>query len=347
MPLGRATIPARREVNLRISICIPAYNRADYLPELLDSIVTQKGYGCELEVVISDNASTDNTSHIIERYRNKLDRLVYHCWPENMGADRNFLKVVEIASGDFCWLMGSDDKLEPGAVAVVEQTIGRYPDIAGISVRRNLYGANMDEIPYPKMEDLNRPFEHVQLMTDAEDMFRRLGDYVGYLSGTVLSRKLWNWVISEYPTDKFFNAWVHVYIIGQMIRGNPRWVYVPVGCVGWRMNNDFFLGDGMYRRLEIDVVGYSDVTAALFGKESEIHRFMMARMMLHARHRILHARAAGVRDGFTVKARTLIASYYRPYPMLRAKMLPALYLPQPLLAAASKARRFLRNVRLA
>lgn len=330
---------------MRVSICVPTYNRAAYLPELFDSILAQKGYACELEVVISDNASSDETPEIVEHYRSRFDHLIYFRADQNMGADRNFLRVVEIATGDYCWLMGSDDKLEPDAISIVEKVISDYPDVAGISVRRNLYDANMNDLPYPKMENLNRPFDHIQMMEGADNIFKALGDYVGYLSGNVLPRKLWNEVVSEFPVEKFYNAWVHVYVIGQMMKKNPKWVYVPFGCVGWRMHNDFFLSDGMYRRLEIDVVGYSDITEAVFGKNSDVYHYMMGHMMRHARHRILHARASGHKRDFTVKARALINNYYKPFPLLRAQMLPALYTPQPVLAFVSKARHVLMNKR--
>ena len=46
---------------VRLSICIPTYNRAVELRPLLDTIVAQTGHGLDVEIVISDNASTDNT----------------------------------------------------------------------------------------------------------------------------------------------------------------------------------------------------------------------------------------------------------------------------------------------
>lgn len=99
---------------IRLSICIPTYNRAGLLRETLDSILVQDRDG--LEIVICDNASPDGTPGVVEEYRGRFRRLTYFRWPENMGVDRNFLKTVEIASGEYCWLMGDDDQLEAGAL---------------------------------------------------------------------------------------------------------------------------------------------------------------------------------------------------------------------------------------
>ncbi|MDD2524542.1 MAG: glycosyltransferase, partial [Endomicrobiaceae bacterium] len=47
--------------NPLLSICIPTYNRADYLNQSIQSIVNSDGFGDKVEIVISDNCSTDNT----------------------------------------------------------------------------------------------------------------------------------------------------------------------------------------------------------------------------------------------------------------------------------------------
>ena len=97
-----------------LSVCIPTWNRAPYLALLLDSLLPQATD--EVEVVVSDNGSDDDTERVVEAYRPRFPRLVYHRWERNMGADRNYLKSVEVASGKYCWLSGSDDLAAPGAV---------------------------------------------------------------------------------------------------------------------------------------------------------------------------------------------------------------------------------------
>lgn len=95
-----------------LSICIPTYNRAHYLKECLDSIVAQFGdkeVRDSVEVVVSDNASPDNTRGLVEKYLEKFDNIRYFRNNENIGVDRNVLNVVERASGEYCWYMGDDD----------------------------------------------------------------------------------------------------------------------------------------------------------------------------------------------------------------------------------------------
>lgn len=95
-----------------LSICIPTYSRAHYLKECLDSIVSQFGdpeVYQSVEIIISDNASPDNTREVVEEYRKKFNNIKYFRNNENLGADRNVLNVVERASGEYGWYMGDDD----------------------------------------------------------------------------------------------------------------------------------------------------------------------------------------------------------------------------------------------
>lgn len=97
-----------------LSICIPTYNRAGFLRECLSSINPEELDG-NVEVVVSDNASTDDTLKVLEAFQ-ATHPLRYIVQPENLGPDRNFDAVVTEARGEYCWLLGSDDVVQPGGV---------------------------------------------------------------------------------------------------------------------------------------------------------------------------------------------------------------------------------------
>ena len=93
-----------------VSICIPTYNRKDYLRETLDSVLAQtyKDY----EIVIVDDGSTDGTEDMIK----ELGVPVTYYWQENCGdaAARN--KLIELAQGQYISFIDSDDLLLPDAI---------------------------------------------------------------------------------------------------------------------------------------------------------------------------------------------------------------------------------------
>lgn len=84
-----------------LSICIPTYNRADVLWHCLNSIVQNKSFNEEVEVFISDNASSDNTKEVIQPFVNKFNNIIYVQQKENIGGERNFIYVLENANGIF------------------------------------------------------------------------------------------------------------------------------------------------------------------------------------------------------------------------------------------------------
>lgn len=107
-----------------LSICIPTYNREGFLRECLASIQAEGLYD-QFEIVVSDNASTDQTLNVLEEFRHRLP-LRWTVQDSNIGPDRNFDAVVAFAEGEYCWLLGSDDVAEPDAVARLLKALRRY-----------------------------------------------------------------------------------------------------------------------------------------------------------------------------------------------------------------------------
>jgi glycosyltransferase involved in cell wall biosynthesis len=100
------------ESNKILSICIPTYNRANLLSNLLNSISIANINSIIVEICISDNNSSDNTLEIIDYYSKKLP-INYKSNCENIGGVRNILEVVKMATGKFVWILGDDDLIIP------------------------------------------------------------------------------------------------------------------------------------------------------------------------------------------------------------------------------------------
>lgn len=99
-----------------LSITIPTYNRAPFLAELLGALLPQLRNEPRAELVVSDNASTDETPELMARFEQLGLPLRSLRNPQNIGADANFLQCLEQARGKYVWVLGDDDLLTPGAV---------------------------------------------------------------------------------------------------------------------------------------------------------------------------------------------------------------------------------------
>lgn len=90
-----------------VTIGMPVHNEAAYLRESLDCLLGQDYR--EFELVITDNASTDETEQICRAYADHDPRIRYHRNTENLGAARNFWQAFELARGRyFMWNSGHD-----------------------------------------------------------------------------------------------------------------------------------------------------------------------------------------------------------------------------------------------
>ncbi|HKW94433.1 MAG TPA: glycosyltransferase family 2 protein [Methylomirabilota bacterium] len=108
-----------------VSIGMPVYNGARHLPEALDSCLKQTLE--DFELIISDNASTDDTSRICEAYARRDQRIRYIRQPRNIGAPRNWNVVVHEARGEFFKWASGNDYLAPTMLSLCTAAMSREP----------------------------------------------------------------------------------------------------------------------------------------------------------------------------------------------------------------------------
>ena len=117
---------APQAVRPLLTIAIPTYNRAGHLAELLAVLEPQLAALPQVELLLSDNASTDTTPEVIVALAGRMSpngaELTTYRHATNVGADANFASCYRRARGHFFWICGDDDLIVPGAVEkVIEQ----------------------------------------------------------------------------------------------------------------------------------------------------------------------------------------------------------------------------------
>jgi glycosyltransferase involved in cell wall biosynthesis len=103
------------KVQLLVTIGIPTYNRADgYLKQALESAVNQT-YS-NIEIIVSDNCSTDHTESLVKSYPDPRIRYFKH--DKNIGANNNFNFCLQQAKGDYFLLLHDDDMIDEDFVEI-------------------------------------------------------------------------------------------------------------------------------------------------------------------------------------------------------------------------------------
>jgi glycosyltransferase involved in cell wall biosynthesis len=109
-----------------LSICISTYNRSAWLIYTLEHLVNEcSGFMNIVEIVVCDNASTDNTKETIENF-DKRDLIKYHRNKVNVGMLGNLGVTAGLASGKYVWIIGDDDVIMPGGIPYVLSRINNF-----------------------------------------------------------------------------------------------------------------------------------------------------------------------------------------------------------------------------
>ena len=113
---------------LTLSIIIPTYNRSDQLEKCLNSILISDDN--DIEVIISDNASTDNTVEFLSKNQDK--RVLVLRNEKNIGADRNLKKLVLSAHGEYVFIITDDSFLSETSIPDLKKIITEHPGVGVI-----------------------------------------------------------------------------------------------------------------------------------------------------------------------------------------------------------------------
>ena len=112
-----------------LSICLPTFNRASLIDEAIAALLLGIAeHGPSVELVISDNSSTDGTRDLLHRIGNRPNVSIYFN-DTNVGAAKNFDLAVQRANGEFCWIVGDDDLICPDGIGKVLSVLREHSEI--------------------------------------------------------------------------------------------------------------------------------------------------------------------------------------------------------------------------
>jgi abequosyltransferase len=214
--LGSTTPPAAEAggdtAQPLLSICIATLNRAAFIGETLESILSQ----CtdQVEVVIVDGASTDGTDAIVRELQKQWPNLRYCRLSKNGGVDQDYCATVQMATGRYCWLMSDDDVLKDGAIAAVLAAVRN--DYELIIVNAEVRNFDLSRV----VEQRRLPFsaDRMYAPEDMDKLFIDIGDYLTFIGCVVIKRSVW----LERKREPYFGSnFIHIGVIFQCAMRTP------------------------------------------------------------------------------------------------------------------------------
>lgn len=276
---------------IRLSICIPTYNFGGFIAETLDSILSQINSD-EVEVLVVDGASTDNTSDVVQSMLLQYPQLKYYRLEKKGGIDADMAKSINLATGDYCWLFSSDDLMMPGALSKILREINIGYDVylckhlnCSLDMRHIINEhpvLNLEEdaiFDFSKLQDRSRYFELAQT-TEA---------FFSFMSSIIIKREK---LESVRLNERFVGScWAHVARIFELMKTGFTLKYLAQPYLKKRYGNDSFADKGLVHRLRIGIDGYHKLGDIFFGHQSvesfhlrrAVRNEIPLRMFIHTR----------------------------------------------------------------
>lgn len=315
-----------------LSICIPTYNRAVFLQGLLENIFSEMAYSeylNDVQILVVDGNSSDNTSQIIEAFNGDGRRIKYYKREEKVGIDKDILKCIEISDGVYCWLLSDDDRLTTGAIKNLVNHLRNERDLTGCFVNRQPYDFLMKKKVVESKGWPGRLLMKDQIFIDKVECFNWIGMDFGFLSSQVVKRSEWQKVIEGDVFGELYNSYyLMAHIIFKMMDKKFKWLYISNPLVKQRTGNDSFLKrDGIMKRQLIEHNSFQIILDRHYHKESEVRKEFFRKMVKRLPRALANLKSQHI--GYSLQFRLFKLYYdkYRQYPAFWIKVIPVFFVP--------------------
>jgi glycosyltransferase involved in cell wall biosynthesis len=252
-----------------LSICIPTYNRAVFLAELLSSLITQlsevNAIQPVVELIILDNYSSDNTPEICHHFINKVlkkDWFKYVRHPENIGMDGNFKSAYTLARGSFFWMIGDDDDIIDNGMQELIPLLLREQNSAMIYLESKFISRSNKERYYYKTPSNKKLTFHS--FNSNENFSKTIGINFTFISSIIVNKSLYP--VTFAMMDKLAGTYLlQLTWIFQSLKNGNKFIYVKKPFVIAEPNNS-----GGYNVFRVFSENFLNIVKLYFHNNSRI-----------------------------------------------------------------------------
>lgn len=305
--------------SLKLTIGIPTFNGARRIGETLDSVLSQvtEALAGQLEIVVSDNASTDETEAVVRRYQNTSRvPILYSRHSKNMGYDRNVDALFQRAHGDYVWTLADDDVVQEGAISKVLDAI-KQTSADLLVLNFDAYDPTLKEVRH----ELKMP--ESTLCATPSDFFSHAHGRYGQVSTLVINRNKWT---SLDISKGFGSNYIHIYAVYSIIlTGKALILGSPLLKVRLGSENFGTSGDAL---INIATSGVKLIhMMADMGHEKSLVRKLLKESRRYVLDTVKQAKRLGIQHKHDA-ARNLLQAYNTPEVWFR--FVPLIYMPASL-----------------
>lgn len=306
----------QNDKNYILTIAIPTYNRQAYLSDCLESIYAQFQFD-DVEIIVCDNCSSDNTQAVVESFMQKLP-VKYYRNPRNLGMDGNFYLCFQRALGEYIMILSDDDILLSDSLRKIRKALTEHrPDYlqlnsGGLVGKKGVKGQVF-------------PFKKDFICEDKETFFDIVNEQIVYISSIVYKKKN----LGEISRLKRFTG---TFVIGAhaalicMGGEHKKLMLLSHRCVAKRKDNES--GYNFYR---VWIYEYKRVLL-ITGIRAGFSREFMERHFIKSINSVIKNMILSLRlnnpTGLTIDQRVILLRYTWKYPSVWLSTYPAAFLPR-------------------
>ncbi len=233
---------------LILSICIPTFNRCELLDLCLHSILEQivQLKSKEIEIVISNNASTDNTARLIQDIQLQYPKILIRSFiqEKNIGAVNNLFYVVKLAEGKYIYIVSDDDVLLPGAMDNIIDSINTHSNVSVIIPKVVPFDNSINEIIYT-----NNELKDIYI-ADKNEIFVRMGTMITFISSMIFL----NSIVKHSKIFNSKNLFPHSFLFLSAINDDGGGIFLSSPGMGMRNNYNV-----KYNLLSAFIIDFYDI----------------------------------------------------------------------------------------
>ena len=174
----------------KVSVIIPCYNQGMYVAEAIQSALDQT-YN-NIEIVCVNDASTDNSREVIQKFADEHNNIIFIDNPENKGVIDSRNKAIAACSGEYILPLDADNKIKPAYVEKAAKILDKNPNVGVVYCRVQRFGLEKDELALGNVETdmlFCNCVDNCSMFRKAD--FMEVGQYKQYMKNGLEDWDLW------------------------------------------------------------------------------------------------------------------------------------------------------------
>lgn len=236
---------------MKISVIITSYNYSNIIGEAINSVLCQ--LFDDFEIIIADDASTDNSVEVIKEFQNRDDRIKLITNETNLGIAKTLQKAVLKAQGEWIVLLESDDILKPEYFSEKLKISENYPEAGLIYNAVEFFGENSAQAQKKFQNIINRNSKR----KEPQNMFYDFGynNYILTMSSVMVKSEYLKSVRFDTPVDKLTDWYIYV-----QLAQKTKFLYLNKQLTLFRQHdNSYIKSDKRKKRRFANISAYIQV----------------------------------------------------------------------------------------